>query len=277
MTVSQKLSKLLQNLRSNLYTGAIQESIHKTGLNKHLSEPYWALIYALTDDFQTHTIANQTINFRTETYTEFIRFRDLGHEQRVIKGLLESLESNDVFYDIGANVGTYTCFGASKLNSNRTISFEPEPQNAARLRDNLAVNDLEAQIIEVALSDVNGTVDFGLTGEETGEGEHSIATEEDTTTIEVETARGDSIIKQRGLPKPTVVKIDVEGAEMSVLRGLRKTISKHVRLIYVEVHSEKLSYYGDTSSEVRMFLEEAGFSIAEIPQRRSEVFLRASK
>ncbi|WP_217920700.1 FkbM family methyltransferase [Halorubrum sp. CBA1229] len=206
-----------------------------------------------------------------------MRFRDLAGERSVVEDLLNDLDSDDIFYDIGANVGTYTCFAAAKLGPGRTFAFEPEPENADRLRENLDLNNLDAEIVQIALSNTNGTVDLALTGDEAGEGKHAIATGDDGQTLEVETARGDSIIKERELPKPTVVKIDVEGAELSVLRGLRETLRENCQLVYVEVHKEKIEDFDGEVSEVKTLLTDAGFEVAETFQRGSDVFLRASK
>lgn len=78
-------------------------------------------------------------------------------ERPVLEDLLQSLKPDDVFYDIGANVGTYTCFAASKLGPNAVVAFEPERKSATRLRENLDLNALDAQVVENALSDINET------------------------------------------------------------------------------------------------------------------------
>lgn len=268
---------LLRKGRSLLYKGYSRRLIRQIGLNKIFSDPYWKLVHKLSGDAQTHTVDRHKINFKTNTHTEFMRFRDLTGEKAIISDVLQSLEPDDIVYDIGANVGTYTCFVASKLGPGHTVAFEPEPQNTGRLRENLALNGLEADIVEIALSDTNGTADFALLGDEVGEGEHAIATVDETNTIKVKTARGDDVIKQHDLPLPTVLKIDVEGAELSVLRGLSTTLRKHVRIAYIEVHPAKISKFGDSTSGVRAFLEESGFDVVKLSSRGNELFLRASK
>ena len=271
-------SKLLLRAHSNIYSGTLRDIVRKTGLNRLISKPYWKFMYSLSGRTQTHKVAGSTTDFRTSTFTEFMRFRDLGGERPVIEDVVPRLQEDDVFYDIGANVGTYTCFAASKLGPDGAFAYEPEPANANRLRENLKLNGLDAEVIEVALSDTDGrTVELALSGGEAGEGEHAIATSTDGETIKVETARGDTIIERRDLPKPTVVKVDVEGAELSVLRGLEGTLSENGRLAYVEVHPEKITGFGDRPSEVTEFLSELGFKTTEIAHRGNEVFLRASK
>lgn len=268
--------KKLKQIYDRIYTGKIRRVIRRTGLNRLLSKPFWKIAYWTSQDVTTHEIGDQKLSFRTDTYTEYMRFNDLAGEHGIIDDVLGSLSEDDVFYDIGANVGTYTCFAASKLRSGRVISFEPEPRNATGLRENLDLNSLDAEIIEVALSDTDGTAQLGLGGVEAGEGKHSITTDDaDGDTIQVETARGDSIIAERELPAPTVVKIDVEGAELPVLHGMRDTLQEKCRLVYVEVHPEEM---GDgTTGDVSLFLKERGFDVEVLTHRGSQRFLRGSK
>lgn len=267
----------LRYIRSRFYSGKLRQIIRKMRLNKLVSKPYWKLVYVLSESTQTHEITNHSIDFQIGTFTEFTRFRHLSHERPIIADLLSSLNSDDTFYDIGANVGTYTCFAAAELGPGRTVAFEPEPANAARLKENLKINDLDAEIVQVALSDTDGTVDLALTGDEAGEGEHAITTDGDGQTVEVKASKGDSIIEEFTLPKPTVVKIDVEGAEFSVLRGLQDNLNEDCRLIYVEVHTEKITNFDSNLSEIETFLSDIGFEITEIAQRGSTVFLKALK
>lgn len=275
MTMLPQLAKVLQYARKRIYVGPVQHVVRKTKLNKLLSRPYWRLVYKLSENIQPCTIKNQTANFRVNTFTEFKRFRGLAGEQEVIQDVLGSLKPEDVFYDVGANVGTYTCFTASKAN--KVVAFEPEPQNVSRLSENIELNNIDVKIVEIALSNINGVVDLTLSGDEVGEGNHAISTNDDGRTIKVETAKGDSVVARRNIPAPTVIKIDVEGAELSVLQGFRKTLCENCRLVYVEVHPDKIGEFGAEASDIRTFLKETGFEVTELTQRGSEVFLRASK
>ncbi|WP_440771401.1 FkbM family methyltransferase [Natronorubrum sp. DTA28] len=277
MTTKSQIGFLLRKVRDIVYRGPVRLIIRHFGLNKLLAIPYWKMVYRFSGNTQLHSINSQPIRFYTNNFTEFMRFRDLSGEKQVIVDLLNSLEDDDVFYDVGANVGTYTCFAASKLDSDQIVAFEPEPQNAARLRENIELNGFDSNILQIALSNNEGNVALTLSGNEPGEGEHSIATDDKTETIQVKSTKGDLVINKYNVPTPSVVKIDVEGAELSVLRGLEKTLLKNIRLVYVEVHTEKITEFGDTPSEVISFLDNIGFNVDEISHRGTEVFLRASK
>lgn len=271
------ISSVLMKARGILYSGPVISVSQKMGLTDLLYGPYWSLVYRLSDETVEHTVAGQTIAFRITSIEELKRFYRLAGEEEIVRRILESVEPSDTFYDIGANVGTYTCFAASKLGPGQTVAFEPEPRNVARLQQNLDLNRLDAEILEVALTDTDGTVHLELSGDEVGEGEHAIAASGGENTITVDAARGDSVIDDRGLRPPTVLKIDVEGAELDVLRGMRETLREHCRLVYVEVHVDELERYGGTDPELRTLLEDLGFEVTEIGDRGEHVFLRARK
>lgn len=242
-----------------------------------LSDPFWRTATYFAGDMQTHTIYNESIKFHSDTVSEVSRFFHLAGEEPIIADLLFSLSFDDTFYDIGANVGTYTCFAASKLGSEKVVAFEPEPKNAARLRDNLELNDLNAKILEVAVTNKDGKQELGIQGDEAGEGEHTVFTEDSAKTIEVDSFRVDTLIKERGVQEPTVIKVDVEGAELSVLQGMEKTLNNHVRLIYAELHPKKSSNFGYEIAEVEEYLRELGFEVSDLSQRGGQKFIRATK
>lgn len=268
-------SKLLKQARNRLYTGNLRYAIRRLGLNEPLSDLYWKLVFALADDTQTHSIAGQTVSFHTETLDEFIRFEGFMGEKQILKDVVQSVGTADRFYDIGANVGTYTCFVASKLGSGTVTAFEPEPRNVKKLKRNLEQNGLDAQVVEVALSDTNGSIELALAEGDAGEGEHAIAAGESQATIEVKTKRVDTIVQEDWIEPPTVVKIDVEGAELSVLRGMKETLQKHCRMVYVELHTNKIERYSGTVDEVYSLLGDAGFEIEVIERRGSQHFIKA--
>jgi FkbM family methyltransferase len=122
--------------------------------------------------------------------------------------------------DVGANVGLMTMLLADVFKYG--LLFEPNPLAAARARENIQLNNLPFQVHEVALSDRSGTVRFEDRG-----GVHTcnrtvsdFAT--DSRTITVPSTTMDEFLAQRPpLEKPiTVIKIDVEGHENAVLRGM---------------------------------------------------------
>ncbi len=137
---------------------------------------------------------------------------------------LHVLRPGDLFVDVGANQGGWSLVAAG--HGARVIAFEPVPLTRERLLANLASNPAEVAsrvtVQPVGLSDGDGTVEFTA---DLDAGNHRLrsAGSAGTPTVRVELARADE--RLRGLD-PTLMKIDVEGEELGVLRGARDILSR---------------------------------------------------
>jgi FkbM family methyltransferase len=225
-------------------------------------------------------IADSTVRFDLSTRSEYRRVKSLGGERAVIKALLAELSGTETVWDVGACVGTYTSFIASVLITGTVVGFEPEATNRSRLRMNLTHNASAEhwKISPVALSDENGTCTLSSEFVEAGGGHHYLTA--NNSGRQIETRQGDSLRKEWELTAPDVIKIDVQGAELAVLSGLKETL-RETRSIYLEIHPEKCSRYGTTAAETEAFLRDAGYSLTNLgtpTDRRSGVyFVHASR
>lgn len=241
-----------------------------------------ALRFRFSPDARSVTVGGATADFRVSSPNEFNTLRKLP-EREVVASVLDSLRPDDTFYDVGANIGLYSCLAAAVVEG-RVVAFEPEPKNAARLRENVRLNGADVDVFECALSDSNAPREFAVRlfdgGHQTGPAGHSFATgdEEAGETITVESAVGDEFVAERGVPVPNVVKIDVEGAEWAVLAGLESTLSHpDCRVVYCELHEDRLRSQGHSTQAVVERLTRMGFDV-EIPfTPYGEPFLRAEK
>lgn len=152
-------------------------------------------------------------------------------EQELTKSILAV---GDVFYDIGANAGFYCVLGARFVGeSGMVFGFEPTPMLAERIRENARLNDFtNIQVFETAVGDADGTVEFNI-DQELGV-QNAITTTSTKSSISVACTRIDTFAKSHQPPK--LLLIDVEGAEIDVLRGGLETIRKFKPAIMVEVH-----------------------------------------
>ena len=200
-------------------------------------------------------------------------------EQPVIESFLKDIEDAETAFDIGANVGTYTCLAGRKLDSGSIHAFEPHPNNIDRLRENIQLNDLTSsvKVHDYALSDVTGEFDLSVrVSSEAAEGSHSLISDSDIgEKIPVSTYRGDELIGEE-LPEPDLIKIDVEGAEFKVIKGLQDTISKSEPIIYCELHRDQLKEDGASANEVTELLTQKSYTIETLYERTSSTkFIRA--
>jgi len=88
--------------------------------------------------------------------------------------------------------------------------------------------------------------------------------------IPVTVRPGDDVVGD-GVPAPTIVKIDVEGAEVNVLRGLSDTLKRDkCRLVCIEVHEDHLDQFDTSRMELISMLEAAGFETSELDRRNEK-------
>lgn len=243
-------------------------------------EPISRCIRLLNNDSHTLRVADTTVDFHMLTRAEHRRFKRLTPSERpIFEDLLERVEPDDVFYDVGANIGVYTCLLAKHVG--QVIAFEPEPETRARAEANLRLNGLShlASVKQWALSDSPATLQLLRRGEQTvGEGQYTLTTEPTDETITVDAKVGDRLIAEGVIAPPNVLKIDVEGSEDDVLDGLQETLSNpDCRLVYCEVHPEQLETAGTSVDAVSETLERAGFEVTRLLDRYEEYFLRGLK
>lgn len=143
----------------------------------------------------------------------------------------------------------------------RVFAFEPDPGSHAQLLTNAKLNGLDTiRPFTFALGDAEG--EFRLrSNPNPASGVHRIAAGDEGIPVRVRV--GDAVREQEQLPIPNLLKIDVEGAEFRVLKGLRETLAHtECRAVVVEVHFAILANAGepDTPIAICEYLTERGFS-----------------
>lgn len=174
------------------------------------------------------------------TPRELSRATALHEEGPLLRVMVDALRPGDVVYDVGANVGLMSLALAvhPRGRSLRAFGFEPEPVNLGRFRRNIVLNGLEERVRAhgIALGDRDGSVTLHVRGG-AGEGRHStLAAHRATTAVEVPVRTAASFAEESGAT-PNVAKIDVEGAEGSVLAGMEPLLRDgNPRDVFLEIH-----------------------------------------
>jgi FkbM family methyltransferase len=125
-----------------------------------------------------------------------------------------------VFVDIGANVGLFSLFVASYAGPNaRILAIEPEPENVRRLRFNLAANPtVSVQVLPLALGEREEKVALEVHRyDRGGTRTRPLAQDESTSAIRIECRPLLDVLRQEGLTRIDALKIDVEGAEDTIM------------------------------------------------------------
>jgi len=146
-------------------------------------------------------------------------------------------------YDIGSYVGVTTMFFAKAVGkAGKVIAFEPNPANAKALKQNLALNDWDnIMIMEAGVGEKRETktLMYDPDALATGSMDDAIQAQLMRIThakVTVEIYPLDHYVDADILPVPDFVKIDVEGMEYEVLRGMKNIMMQHRPELYIELH-----------------------------------------
>jgi len=177
----------------------------------------------------------------------------------------KTLGPQAIFIDVGANAGYFTLIAAACVgDSGRVLSIEPNPSIADQLRVNVERSRLSNIIIEqTACSDsVETSIETLYIPDESSLGKASLSKSNagSEESVKVRSATLDQLILDHALEKVTLVKIDVEGAELMVLRGMTETLSQLRPIIVLELVPDLLANLGTTKDEVISFLASFSYS-----------------
>jgi FkbM family methyltransferase len=193
----------------------------------------WKVLFALMPSgdrtFPAHGPGGSQVRLR---YTEVIGFLFLlqgSFERAEIESLMKAARPGSVAVDIGANVGIFTIPLARAVGADGAVwAFEPLPENLDRLQANVAENRLtNVSLFAAAASDADGVLPFHVADDSAYGSTHEIYSDRGTgKSLTVPAVRLDTEWRARGMPLVSVIKIDVEGAELDALRGSQEVIHR---------------------------------------------------
>ncbi|MCI0565430.1 MAG: FkbM family methyltransferase [Nitrososphaera sp.] len=157
---------------------------------------------------------------------------------------------DDVFYDVGANIGLYSLYARARLGSACQIyAFEPDSQNFSQLNKNIYLNQFSEELhgLPLAISDSTRLDRLTLRAFLAGSARHSVGGAHDANEAgksvfvqSIMCASLDDLVYHHGLPIPNHVKIDVDGHELPILKGAMRVLKDNqVRSLLVEVEPQE--------------------------------------
>ena len=171
------------------------------------------------------------------------------------------LRPGDAVFDVGAHVGYYTLLASVLVGpAGRVFAFEPDGENLRDLKKHARINRCRnVSVIEAAAGKVTGSALF-QPGPGSGRGQ--LAAE---GTVEVPIVRLDEFARERGVV-PHLIKIDVEGAELAVLRGARTLLVEEGPGLVLSTHGE------GRRQKCLEFLHRMGYRCESIGENASELY-----
>ncbi len=177
----------------------------------------------------------------------------LGRDEPLtMAAFLNKVRPDDVIFDVGAYLGLFTLRAARATSSHgRVVAFEPDPITAHSLRKSVELNELSERVtlVEAAVAETTGTTT--LFRHPTDPSMHSITVERVDSSISVCTVR----LEDQPGPRPNVLKVDAEGADLEVLMSLGSHL-RNVRSVFVEC---AIAGSENPGLDLSTFLEKQGF------------------
>jgi len=192
-------------------------------------------------------ISNGMTGATGNVYVGLMEYEDMSF-------VLHYLQPDDIFFDIGANVGVYTVL-ASKVKKAKTICVEPLYSTYEKLLDNIQINRLNSRVVaeHIGLSNEKSSLYF-TTNRDTMNSV-ALSTDDDKQEVKVDTL--DNLSKRHGIPK--IIKIDVEGYEANVLKGAKEILADdNLEIIVLELNGSGVKF-GYSDDDIHYDLKNYGF------------------
>jgi len=190
------------------------------------------------------TFAGKLFRFNYVTPEDANRIIGFHTKEPLTIRMLKLIEPGDVLLDVGASMGVYSIPAAYSVGSTgRVVAVDADESKIARLRGNARLNGVFDRVeTVVALADERSVPELGLLSL-------------------------DDLFLSHQQPEPTLIKIDVDGPELQVIRGLQSTLrsNRRLRLLQIELcesNRELVDYLGDLSFKMVAFETHASRDVA---------------
>src|ERR1700759_1684771 len=225
-------------------------------------------------------LSNEDIAIFTtaDNYIEWSLLSTGTYEDEINKLIRISLKPGDTALDIGANIGFQSIrIGRSVGNTGRVYSFEPLNYLQTKFKKNIALNKLEnVTLFPFALSNQAGEITYSINENNWNQGTFSLrdqSTGDKIQQILIKVA--DELPEIKELSRLDLIKIDVEGFEFQVLKGLVTTLKKHKPRIIFEYDSNYWAANGQQISECYNFLKGLNYELYQVTSVGCELILNA--
>lgn len=191
-------------------------------------------------------------------------------QPEVWNAISPALSENSVFFDVGAHIGYFSLKAAQRVGkTGRVVSFEPNPEIVKQLRENVTASHAGNVIVEpIACTDRDQMLTL-YAAPEINTGASSLV-RENAEISEKEAPRAyrvrgrpiDDVVRELGLTRVDAIKVDVEGAEVLVLRGAENTLKRFHPKLVTEMIPRQLASFHTTVDDLKNLLADAGYNLS---------------
>jgi FkbM family methyltransferase len=213
----------------------------------------------------TRTCVNNGVNFNVDISEYNGHAVYFGLREPATQKLFSLIKPGMVVYDIGANIGVITLNIAKRIQPRgKVFSFEPDPYNFKCAQANINRNNFsKIKLLNLGLGDEKTTA-FLYNVNPNNRGMQRLLQsnsnkEFEKTQVQIDTL--DNTAQIFSMPAPSLMKIDVEGFELKVLKGATHIIDEYKPLLFIELDDNNLREQGNTAYELVKFLMQKGYNI----------------
>lgn len=254
----------------NLFIGIFVKILFRFKIGRYMMEIFQKKIKTLKCSVNYE---GEIYKFYTPNRLNFFRVETFLTKEPETINWIKSFKNESIFWDLGANIGLYTCFAAKQKNI-KTYAFEPSFFNLEILVRNIYLNDLSEKVTVIPLSvaDVTKESNFNMSSIDEG-GSMSTFSQNYTHTGEKFKIKfnyktlgisGDDLMKNLNLNSPNYIKIDVDGIEHLILKGFQKVLA-NTNSILIEVNDS----FNLQKKNIHEILRSKGFILGE--KKQSEI------
>lgn len=204
-------------------------------------------------------ITRNGLVFKTDISDYIGHYIYFGFTDVSLNNLFELCEDNYNVLDVGANIG-WTALNFAKICSKgKVVGFEPDLFNFNACKENIGLNKLpNLTVLPFGLGDIQGNLNMEIRTPD-NRGGNRIALQPNNDAQIVQVKRLDEVEEILFLPEVNLIKIDVEGFELKVLRGGHDLLKRHKPILFIEIDNNNLLDQGDSAQSLVSYLELIGY------------------
>lgn len=202
----------------------------------------------------------QKIRVDPADYLQLLIYYTGTFEEPCLRVLRRILQPGGAFMDAGANIGLFTLNASRAVGATgRVLSFEPAPPNIEAVRTNLQINGIHnVGLVTCGLGDAECDLPLGLP-EGGNRGMFAVGVAAGPQTFTIRIRRMDDVVREQGLDRLDLIKMDIEGSEHAALSGGLETLKRFHPAILIELNDAALRARGSSAAGVRGLLEGLGY------------------
>mgnify|MGYP000379054195 CR=1 FL=1 len=256
LTIKTKvLNSFRKVLRGPVQEKLLKSSFHGTSLYKKIVPPEY-----LYRRGSWRELNEGGVKYRLDISNVVDHYVYFGFESYAYQKEIDVIRKAKLILDIGANIGISFSWFARQNPDVRIIAFEPHPETGKRALEQIQRNHFKnVELLQLALGSKEDELQI-FEVEEHNPGMNRISFEKlERPSVKVPVKRLDDVMKEKNLPAPDFIKMDVEGFEYFVLEGATETL-KTFPVLFIEVDDKFLTANGHSASLLIRLLEEKGYN-----------------